>query len=130
MAGAVDAAVDAPGLSLSFTRVLGQSILARYRQGTLGRGWSTNWDIHAQVTDSGDVVLRGPGGVDRFFTKKKDGSYQNAPGDHGVLTLSSGAYRITEVDKSIWQFRSDGLLDFFQDTNGNKISLAYNATVN
>ncbi|MFN0052859.1 MAG: hypothetical protein ACKV0T_11760 [Planctomycetales bacterium] len=124
LAGAVDAAVATPGLSLSFTRVFGESILARYRQGALGRGWANNWDIRAELQTNGDVVLRGPGGVDRFFTLDR-GVYVGAAGDHGVLTSTGDGFRVTETDKTVWQFRADGLLDFVQDTNGNKITLAY-----
>ena len=48
-----------------------------------------------------------------------------SPGDYGQLTLASGAYRLTETDQTIWQFRADSLLDYVQDSNGNRITLAY-----
>ncbi len=125
LAGAIDASMPTPGLSLSFSRVFGQSILSRYKLGSLGRGWSTNWDIRAETESNNDVVLRGPGGADRFFTLDL-GVYRGVPGEHGVLTSSNGAFRLTETDQTIWQFRTDGKLDFVQDTNGNRITLAYN----
>ena len=127
LAGAVDASVVTPGLGLSFSRVFGNSILARYRQGAFGRGWTSNWDIRAEVGAQGDVVLRGPGGADRFFTLDQ-GSYRGAPGDFGVLTNTGSGVRLTETDQTIWQFRSDGRLEFVQDTNGNKITAGYNGT--
>jgi RHS repeat-associated protein len=124
LAGAVDASVSTPGLPLTFSRVYGQPIISRYKLGPLGRGWSTNWDIFAETESNGDVVLRGPGGVDRFFTLDR-GSYVGAAGDHGRLTLTGGAYRLTETDGTLWQFRTDGRLDFVQDTNANRITLGY-----
>src|SRR5262249_50402424 len=67
----------------------------------------------------------GPGGVDRFFTRNPNGSYSGSPGDFGQLTSSGGAYRLTETDQTVWQFRADGLLDFVADPNANRITLGY-----
>ena len=125
LAGSVDASVPTPGLALSFSRVYGESIVSRYKLGPLGRGWTDNWDVSAEVQSNGDVVLRGPGGVDRFFTLEPNGSFQASPGDMGQLILSAGAYRLTESDQTVWQFRTDGLLDYVADTNGNRITLGY-----
>ena len=47
-------------LPLSFSRVYGESIISRYKLGPLGRGWTDNWDVRAEVQSNGDVVLRGP----------------------------------------------------------------------
>src|SRR5262249_1325740 len=60
LGGSVDASVPAPGLPLTFSRVYGQPITSRYKLGSLGRGWTTNWDVMAQTESNGDVVLRGP----------------------------------------------------------------------
>jgi YD repeat-containing protein len=124
LAGAVDASVPAPGIPLTFSRVYGESIISRYKLGPLGRGWTSNWDIRAETEANGDVVLRGPGGADRFFMLE-GGAYRAAPGDFGTLTATNGTYRLTETDQTIWQFRSDGLLDYVQDTNGNRVTLDY-----
>jgi RHS repeat-associated protein len=125
LAGSIDASIPAPGLAISFSRVYGESITARDMLGPLGRGWTTNWDVRAAVQTNGDVVLRGPGGVDRSFTLEHNGSYQGSSGDTGVLTLSGGAYRLTESDQPIWQFHTDGTLDYVADPNGNRITLGY-----
>jgi YD repeat-containing protein len=61
----------------------------------------------------------------RFFTRQRDGSFTAAPGDSGKLTFAGGSYRLTEVDQTIWQFRSDKLLDYVQDANANRVTLAY-----
>ncbi len=125
LAGAVDASVAAPGLPLTFSRVYGQDIVSRFRTGVMGRGWTHNWDVTALVQANGDVVLRGPGGVDRFFTKNANGTFTASAGDYGRLTLAAGVLRLVESDQTLWQFRTDGRLDFVQDTNGNRITLGY-----
>jgi RHS repeat-associated protein len=125
LAGSVDAEVPAPGLSLSFSRVYGESIISRYKIGSLGRGWTDNWDISAEVQGSGDVVIHGPGGVDRVFSLNGNGTYRASAGDTGQLTSSGGAFRLTEADQTVWQFRTDGLLDHVADPNGNRITLGY-----
>ena len=95
LAGAVDAAAPAPGLPLVFSRTYGEDLVSRFKQGPLGRGWSTNWDIQAQVLDNGDVVIHGPGGADRFFTHNASGSYTALPGDYGRLTMSDGTIQLS-----------------------------------
>ncbi|MFO0957423.1 MAG: RHS repeat-associated core domain-containing protein [Isosphaeraceae bacterium] len=125
LAGSVDESVPTPGLPLSFSRVFGQPITSRYKLGSLGRGWSTNWDVRAEVQSNGDVVLRGPGGVDRFFTKQKNGGYTPSIGDFASLVLAAGAYKLTETDQTVWQFRAEGKLDFVADPNGNRITPGY-----
>jgi RHS repeat-associated protein len=122
---AVDASQPAPGLPLTFTRTYGASIESRFALGSLGRGWHSNWDIQAELQSNGDVVVRGPGGADRYFTLDR-GNFRPSPGDFGQLTLTTGSYRLTETDQTIYQFRPDGKLDYVQDTNGNRITLAYN----
>jgi RHS repeat-associated protein len=127
LAGSVDASIPTPGLPLSFSRVYGQSILSRYKLGSLGRGWSTNWDVRAEVESNGDAVLRGPGGVDRFFTKQADGGFEPSTGDFATLTSTANGFKLTETDQTVWQFRTDGKLDFVADPNGNRITLGYDA---
>ena len=134
LAGAVDAAVPAPGLPLTFSRVFGNGIVSRFQNGPLGFGWSHNWDITAQRQLNGDVILRGPGGVDRFFTNNNDGTFESSPGDYGTLrsTLVRGIQgqqqvhlTLRETDGTIWQFEQGPQLQSVSDTNGNRIDLGY-----
>ena len=132
LAGAVDAAVTAPGLPLVFSRVYGQDLVSRFKTGPLGRGWSHNWDIAATTDVEGNVILHGPGGVDRFFTRAdfprivtKSPIYLASPGDNGRLTSDNGLFTLRETDGTTWKFRVDGKLDYVQDTNSNRITLGY-----
>jgi RHS repeat-associated protein len=120
----VDASAPAPGLPLVFARTYHQPLSGRYRLGTLGRGWSSAWDGSATADPDGNVTVQLAGGF-RLFRHQADGSYLGMPGDNARLTLQSGTYRLRETDGTLFAFRTDGLLDSVQDTNGNRITLGY-----
>ena len=67
LAGAVDAAMEAPGLPLTFTRSFGSTISSRFELGPFGRGWSHNWQYTLSVAADGTVTVLGPGGSRRIF---------------------------------------------------------------
>jgi RHS repeat-associated protein len=118
--------LPAPGMNLAFQQSYLASIGGRYYQGILGAlGWTTNWDITATTTSTGDVAIQFSGSSFYFFLQT-NGSYQPEAGDEGeVLTLTSGAYRLLEPDGTVYQFNSNGSLDYVQDTNGNRITASY-----
>ena len=126
LTGDVDAYSPAPGIPLVFGRVFGQSIDSRYELGPLGRGWSHNWDISVEELSEGDVVIHGPYGRDRYF-QKEGSTYAASPGDYGALTFDGSKFRLTEKHGTVWQFRSDNLLDYVQDTNANRITAGYSS---
>ncbi|HRZ56729.1 MAG TPA: RHS repeat-associated core domain-containing protein, partial [Candidatus Paceibacterota bacterium] len=121
----VDAATPVPGSQLVFQRVYHQGMLSRYRKGPLGRGWSHNWEMSVEIHTNFQAVVRAPAGADRWFTQNADGVYVPSPGDYGSLVFTNGAFRLTEPEQTFWQFRSNGLLDFVEDSNGNRTTLAY-----
>ena len=126
LSGDIDAFVPAPGMPLTFSRAYGQTIDSRYELGALGRGWHHSWEIYVQELSDGDVIIHGPNGVDRYFDK--DGSsYKASPGDYGILTYSGDRYSLVEKYGTVWQFRSDNLLDYVEDTNGNRITAGYDS---
>ncbi|MCY2950572.1 MAG: hypothetical protein NTU53_01175 [Planctomycetota bacterium] len=126
LASAVDAYSTAPGISLVFGRMFSQSPQSRFLVGSLGHGWSSNWDYSVQVLSTGDVVVRGPGGYNRLFEKgTTSGTFVPLPGDYGTLTSSGGLYRLREKGGTVYQFRSDLLLDYVEDTNGNRVTCGY-----
>jgi RHS repeat-associated protein len=125
LSGATDAATQAPGLPLVFSRQFLQPISGRYRTGILGRGWIDNWDISLSTDAQGDVFIQ-QGAGQRVFVRLADGSYQGSPGDQGMLTLPGGRYQLREMDGTLYSFNPGGTLNYVQDTNGNRITAGYN----
>jgi RHS repeat-associated protein len=124
LATVTDDSLPAPGLALSFQRSFQQSIEGRYHQGILGYGWTTNWEISAVTTPSGDAAIE-ESGISRFFTKQADGSFLPEAGDHATLTFTAGKYRLVETDGTVYQFNPDGTLNYVEDTHGNRITAGY-----
>jgi RHS repeat-associated protein len=130
LAAGVDAAVPAPGLSLGFARVFPQSITSRYELGPLGRGWSHSWETRLTVGSDGTVIITGMAGSQRVFQPDLRGGYFTQPGDHGTLTnLGGGIFSLREPDGTFTGFRADGLLDYIEETNGNRITAGYMAAL-
>jgi RHS repeat-associated protein len=123
---AVDDSLPAPGLALTFQRTYVQALEGRYRLGTLGRGWVSNWDISVS-TDATGVVTIYDAGQNREFTPVGDGTYQAAPGDFGALTQSGNTYQLREKDGTVTAFLPDGQLNYIEDPNGNRIKADYTA---
>jgi RHS repeat-associated protein len=119
--------LPAPGLGLSFRQSFQQPISARYTQGILGYGWTTNWDISAAIMTNGDVAIK-ESGISRYFSLQPNGTYAPEPGDQGSrLTASGGAYQIVEAAGTVYQFNVNGSLHYVQDTHGNTITAGYNS---
>ena len=118
-----DVVDTAPGLSLSFNRTFYQSIAERYNLGTLGRGWSSQWDLRATTNSQGDVIIRSVGDLQRIFEKQTGDTYTGEGG--ATLTIVGGQYRLKEASGFISLFGSNGKLNYVEDTNGNRITLQY-----
>ena len=128
LAGSVDAAVEAPGLPLVFTRSFPSSLLQRFDLGPLGRGWSHNWQYALQQDADGTVTIAGPGGSRRVFKPdgRAAGTYFAQAGDHGTLApAAGGGFTLREQTGLLYRFRADGLLDGVEDPIGNRITCAY-----
>jgi RHS repeat-associated protein len=120
---ATDVVDTAPGLSLSFNRTFYQSIAERYNLGTLGRGWSSQWDLRATTNSQGDVVIRSVGDLQRLFEKQTDGTFLDDDG--AKVTITNGQYTLKETSGLVSFFGTDGKLNYVQDTNSNRITLQY-----
>jgi len=130
LAQATDASMSAPGMDLVFSRAYAQPISRRYEIGPLGRGWADNWQLSFVRKNDGTVVITDMTGTPRIFQpdSRYSGQYLAQPNDHGKLVAGPGGSLIlTESDGTAYAFRSDGNLDFVQDTNGNRITCAYTA---
>src|SRR5262249_38711532 len=67
LAEGLDAALPAPGLTLSFGRVFTNSITGHYQEGALGRGWHHSWEDRLLREPDGTVVFQGAAGAQRRF---------------------------------------------------------------
>src|SRR5262249_1952267 len=123
-----DVFFPAPGLALELDRTFLQSLSRRYQLGVLGRGWTHTWEMSATSDAEGNVILN-MGGGQRSFLLQSDGSYRGEPGDTAVLTRPSGAYQLRQTDGTVLAFRADGLFDYFEDRNGNRITAGYTGTL-
>jgi YD repeat-containing protein len=131
LASATDDSVATPGnLSLSFDRQFAQSISGRDIMSTLGMGWSDQWQESATIASSGSVTINEPGGGQRVFDPSSaiPGSYLSQPGNTGSLSADgSGGYLLTEANGIETDFTSAGLLNYMQDTDGNRITAGYSS---
>ncbi len=125
-ANAVDSDYAEPGIPLTFARSFMSSLPGRYTLGTLGYGWTSNWDISAAAY-SGDVYIQEASVIREFKPTGTNGAYTGVDGDQGVLTLSQGSYTLREVNGTITAFLPDGQLNYVQDANGNRITARYNS---
>ena len=129
LASATDDSVATPGsLSLSFARVFAESISGRDTMSTLGMGWSASWQTSASVASDGTVTISEPGGSQRVFQpdSRTAGAYFSEPGDTNTLSADGhGGYLLTESDGIATDYRSSGLLNYLQDTDGNRITAGY-----
>ena len=128
LASAVDAAVEAPGLPILFSRVFSGPISQRYELGTLGYGWSHNWDYLLTNANDGTVTVHGPAGSQRIFQpdSRHTGTYFSQSGDYGTLTAAGGGtFDLREADGLLYRFDSKGLLSYVEDTNENRITATY-----
>jgi RHS repeat-associated protein len=122
-----DMSVAAPSLPLTFVRFFGSDIVQRYALGPLGRGWSNNWQYMLKQESDGTVNITGPDGSIRTFKPdSRTGGFFAESGDYGVLSaIGSGVFTVRERDGTVTRFRSDGKLDFVEDTNSNRITAGY-----
>ncbi|MHB8954814.1 MAG: RHS repeat-associated core domain-containing protein [Pirellulaceae bacterium] len=124
-ASAVDLAFPAPGVPLLFARDFGASIAQRFHVGRLGRGWVDNFDISLTNDASTGVVMVQQGFSLRPFAKQADGTYGGLRGDFGTLIEVGRGFQLREKTGEVIGFRADGLLDFLEDPNGNRITARY-----
>ncbi len=127
LARAMDAALQAPGLPLVFTRSFPEAISQRFELGPFGRGWSHNWQYSLQLAPDGTVTILGPGGSRRVFQpdSRRAGSYFLQPGVHATLSPLGSGFGLRELQGTLYAFRSDGKLDYVEDPNGNRITTGH-----
>ena len=124
MALSTDVQVAAEGGALRFERSFPMTVHGRTTAGPFGYGWSHSWDMDATTLTNGAILIR-KSDQPRLFVPNGNGTFSPAPGDTGVLTQNSGAYRITEADGAITQFLTNGRLNYVEDEQGNRTVASY-----
>jgi len=107
-------------------------------EGMFGYAWSSNLEMHInqvteedyssgqdQVTEKAQVVRED--GLEDYFTKQPDGSYQARLGIHDTLTKTASGYTVRRKDGLTWTFDTLGRLIAVTDRNGNAITLTRDA---
>ena len=128
LAGSADLDVEVRGIPLTFTRTFGATVSSRFALGPLGRGWSfaKGWQRHLTVESDGSVLITDPKGAQLKFEPDRRGGYFNQAGNHSLLTATgASAYSLREINGLFTAFRSDGNVDFVEDTNGNRVTAGY-----
>lgn len=124
LARSADASVETPVLPIVFERAYAQPISRRFELGPLGRGWTHNWQHRLKIRDDGTVSVTDMTGTPRLFQPdaRPGRPYLAPPGNPAELRpAAGGGFTLTEASGLIRAFRDDGLLDFVEDTNGNRI---------
>lgn len=94
--------------------------------GSLGIGWSHNYDIFLTIYSTGDgSIVLNTGSGDKHYYTKNGSNYDSTAGDTSVLTAVSGGYKITFRDGSSYNFNSSGKITSLADRFGNVISFTY-----
>ena len=123
----VDDSLPASGsLALAIDRSFASSLASRSQTGIFGLGWTTPWQELLSVDSSGTVNIASNGSLNQFFPQT-NGTYLNTQAEAGTLTLSDGIYTLTAANGTQYVFLANGFLNYEQDTNGNRITLSYNA---
>lgn len=93
--------------------------------GSLGRGWSHNYDISLKQNPNGSVLIREGNWKYRYYALS-NGSYIGRAGDYASLKKNGdGSFVLTDKDGQAHFFFADGKLSSITDRNGNALFLAY-----
>jgi len=126
LASSTDVSLNAPGLPIVFHRTFGASLNARNSLGTLGYGWTHNYDIYLRETTDGTVLVYQPTGGFRAFRVTEDGNYDAQAGDYGTLTATGdGGFSLREKNGTVYRFDADLLLASISDPNGNTVTATH-----
>ena len=127
LTSAVDASLPTPGsLALAIDRTFVSSIAGRYQPGIFGLGWTTSWQASLNTDASGNVTIDAGGSLADFI-QMPNGTYADTDGEYGTLTSSGGVFTFTASTGTQYVFLGNGDLNYVQDTDGNRITLGYNA---
>ncbi|WP_201714655.1 DNRLRE domain-containing protein [Rossellomorea arthrocnemi] len=122
-----DSSLNGRGLDTSILRVYNSQDDSDV---SLGKGWRFNHDMSISEQVNGDILLTDEDGTRHLFSKNSDATYTSPLGVFRNLTkLSDGKYTLEDLDESSlkYSFNSNGQLISYEDRNGNKIQIRYDA---
>jgi RHS repeat-associated protein len=128
-----DFSLGGRGPGLHFTRTYSSS---NYEIGPVGRGWSMNYSSQIVVNSCNDYIVTGSEGQGMKFHPTGDGTtFTPSAGYHGSLTKSAdGSLDFYAVDGTRYHYSNHASignwLDYIEDTNGNRVTVAYSPGVN
>ncbi len=124
-----DLAVPGRGRSLELIRSYSSN--GTKEPGPFGIGWGHNYDSKVIVTQCGEVIVIGAEGGGMRFVDDGAGGLKPLKGYHGTLVANHAdsswdfySKDGTHYHYAFAQFR-EWLLDYIEDTNGNRTTLAY-----
>ncbi|MFB9803904.1 hypothetical protein, partial [Streptomonospora salina] len=123
-----DLTIPGTGIDLSLSSVYNSQDL-----GTNGWKLNTGTDVGLDfITDSDDVVFRGPSGFCETFTDQGGGDFSSPEDmDADLEELDNGRYSLTfhegPYTDQMWTFTADGWLYSQSDHNGNTQTLGYDS---
>lgn len=93
--------------------------------GTLGRGWSHNYDISLKENPDGSVLIS-KGDMKYDYFTLTNGAYAPQAGNYATLAKNGdGTFTLTEKDGQALAFSDDGKLVTTIDRNGNTLTFTY-----
>jgi RHS repeat-associated protein len=123
-----DVAAGGRGVGLGLTRSYNSIAAAAGETGAFGYGWSFSFGESLSVASGGDVTVRHDDGSTATFTPIGDGKYAAAGWVQSELVKrSDGSYAYTLPDQRVMSFTSSGRLDWVEDRNANRTTLAYSS---
>lgn len=93
--------------------------------GSLGRGWSHNYDMSLKENTEGSVLISEPNWKYDYFTLT-NGTYTASPGNYSTLAKKTdGTFSLTQKDGQVYSF-ANGKVASIVDRNANTTTFTYN----
>ncbi|MGE5341611.1 MAG: DUF6531 domain-containing protein [Candidatus Omnitrophota bacterium] len=121
-----DLSLPAVGLPIVFTRSYNSARSRAMHEGSLGRGWTHNYNISLLIeSNNGTVHITWGDGLEETFMLA-DGIYKPASmGNLNLLVKNGSNYVLIDKDQTRYLFNSSGVLSSIVDRQGNTLMLAY-----
>lgn len=125
----MDLSIPIRGCALEFRRSYASDAVAVYT-GTLGHGWTHNYDMRLHFTGttlSDTVEVQAANGSRLPFYDHGDDTFAPYAGVTAEMQQIGSTYVITGANQKVYTFDTQGLLQEQRDPYGNVITFTYNA---